>query len=320
MIDEILKTWNSFYLTIDNVTFSSYKEKEEIKEIADEIDPCFCKSVLAAINNQTKVKNLVDELYSIYIEEKQQGIIANNQIKDNLEKLQKFFNSMIGLDFYLPIEEDELEAVITTKREIKECIDKEYNLNYKNIFPENDISNIDISKLGADTEFNKIIQSRFNEIQITIENKAPLATIVLCGSVLEGILLSVAKNNMKVFNRSSSVPKDKSGNNKNISNWTLEDLINVSHNIDLIDISIKEFSKSLKEFRNYIHPRKQIETKFNPTDETADICYRVMIGAIKQIIDNQSKIQDKNNAETKQLNPHKNLQNFIKMSDKFNLY
>lgn len=45
-----------------------------------------------------------------------------------------------------------------------------------------------------------VVQTRLQEIQICINNKTPLAFIILCGSILEGILLGGATKNPAKFN------------------------------------------------------------------------------------------------------------------------
>ena len=82
--------------------------------------------------------------------------------------------------------------------------------------------------------------------------KAPLAAIFLAGSTLEGILLNTAINNPRAFNQSLSAPKDKEGKILKLNDWKLSQLIDVACEIGLLDLDIKKFSHSLRDFRNYI--------------------------------------------------------------------
>ena len=45
-------------------------------------------------------------------------------------------------------------------------------------------------------------------------------------------------------------------------------------------MELRKFSHALRDFRNYIHPREQARSGFNPDIHTADICFRVLKLAI----------------------------------------
>ncbi len=88
-----------------------------------------------------------------------------------------------------------------------------------------------------------------------------------------------------------SSPKDKNGKVKNLSNWTLSNLIDVAYENRLLKEDVKKFSHSLRDFRNYIHPYQQVSSRFNPDEHTAKICWQVLITAIFQITNNKSELQ-----------------------------
>jgi hypothetical protein len=63
----------------------------------------------------------------------------------------------------------------------------------------------------------------------------------------------------------------------------LESLINVAHEVGLLSLDVKKHSHSLKDFRNYIHPRQQAVQKFNPDMHTAKISWQVLQAAIANL-------------------------------------
>jgi len=156
------------------------------------------------------------------------------------------------------------------------------------VFLNQEIKIIDISTLGLDESIVPIINSRINEIKICLDNNAPLSSIFLIGSTLEGILLGVASQYPGKYGRANSAPKYKSGKIKNFDNWTLNDFINVSYEIGFLEKDVKQFSHYLRDFRNYIHPHKQLDDDFNPNNHTALICDQVLKAAIYEL----SKIND----------------------------
>lgn len=104
--------------------------------------------------------------------------------------------------------------------------------------------------------YSKILEDMWSQSIITENAGAPLSTIILLGSILEGILLYKIKRNKKTSNKSKSAPKDK-GVVKSFENWGLEDMINTCFDCEWISIDAKNFSNSIKTYRNYVHPWKQ---------------------------------------------------------------
>jgi len=64
----------------------------------------------------------------------------------------------------------------------------------------------------------------------------------------------------------------------------IKHLINVSYEIKIIKLDIKKFSHTLKDFRNYIHPRQQASQNFNPDKHTAEISWKVLQATIANLI------------------------------------
>jgi hypothetical protein len=145
-----------------------------------------------------------------------------------------------------------------------------------------EISDIKLEAFLSDENLIEIIYQRINEIIQCLNANAPLSVIFLCGSILEGILFTIAKENPQKFNSSKSSPK-KDEKVKEIGQWTLNDFIVVSSDLGLLSDDITKHSHSLKDFRNYIHPREQAKSKFNPNIDTAKIEWQVLKTAITQL-------------------------------------
>ena len=127
-----------------------------------------------------------------------------------------------------------------------------------------------------------MLESRLAEAQHCLES-APLATIFLCGSILEGILLGVALQKPKEFNQAANSPKDKDGRVKHFHDWSLAQFIDVAHGLGALKLDVKKFSHELRDFRNYIHPYQQLASKFKPDKHTAEICLQVLKAAIADL-------------------------------------
>ena len=146
------------------------------------------------------------------------------------------------------------------------------------------ISNLNISKLPIESCLHPIIETRMKEIDKCIENKVPLGCIFLCGSVLEGLLSTIAMKSPAEFNSAKASPKEKNSCKvKSFDKWTLENYIAVAYELGYIKEDVKRFSHTVQNFRNYIHPYQQISQNFIPTIDTALLCAQVVKMAINQI-------------------------------------
>ncbi|HPJ13187.1 MAG TPA: hypothetical protein PLV00_07365 [Caldisericia bacterium] len=148
---------------------------------------------------------------------------------------------------------------------------------------EKNFNSIDLSSLGLDPSLLPVIQSRLEEIQKCQSVNAPLSVIFLCGSILEGILFSLATQNPRLFNQSHSAPKTKEGKSIEFSKWSLSQLINASYECSFLKLDVKKFSHELRDFRNYIHPFQQANSCFQPTQHTAEICFQVLKAALANL-------------------------------------
>lgn len=143
---------------------------------------------------------------------------------------------------------------------------------------------VNVDTLGLDSRVSQIIKLRLKEIETCIGGEAPLASILLTGSIMEGIFLGMATAYPQQFNKSFSAPKEKdTGKVRMFPNWTLNNFIDVSFEVGLLKQDVKEFSHVVRDFRNYIHPNEQLRSAFFPDNQTAIICFQVLKAAIYQI-------------------------------------
>ena len=60
---------------------------------------------------------------------------------------------------------------------------------------------------------------------------------------------------------SNKAPKDKSGAVKSIDDWNLAEYIIVATDLSYIPKSVEKHSHELRDTRNFVHPRKQVNEK-----------------------------------------------------------
>lgn len=148
-------------------------------------------------------------------------------------------------------------------------------------FLQQDFKDVNAAIRDLEADIQKVVKQRISEIE-AILTIAPLAAIFLIGSTLEGILLDVAKRDAQQFMAASSAPTVK-GKVVEIDGWRLNDLIKVAYELGYVTKNVHDFSHSLREFRNYIHPRAQAEAAFAPDVSTAKICFQVLKAALTEV-------------------------------------
>jgi len=117
------------------------------------------------------------------------------------------------------------------------------------------------STLIADVRMQTILERRWEECTRCIEADAPLAATVMMGGLIEGLLLARINSepNISLVFRASKAPKNKaSGNTIPLSDWTLRHFIDVAHELGWITQSAKDVGVVLRDYRNYIHPQKEL--------------------------------------------------------------
>ena len=158
-------------------------------------------------------------------------------------------------------------------------------------FLKREFSNIPIVEIGLEGTVCSVLRGRIEEIEKCYGGDAPLATILLAGSTLEGIFLGVATKHPKQFNTSASSSKDKNGKVRPFHEWSLSSFIDAARDLGLIQVDTHKFSHVLRHFRNYIHPFEQMASGFSPRQHTAKICLQVLKAAIHDIHENIGKIE-----------------------------
>ena len=158
-------------------------------------------------------------------------------------------------------------------------------------FLSREFSGFSISGLGLDPNVTDVLNKRLGEIEKTYNSRAYLSTILLAGSVLEGIFLGLASSNPRAFNTAKSSPKTRDGKVKWFHDWTLAAFIDVAKDLELIQLDTHKFSHTLRDFRNYIHPYQQMLSGFTPRKHTAKICLQVLKAVIMEIPQNIVAIQ-----------------------------
>lgn len=200
---------------------------------------------------------------------------------DQLDTYIAHFNQYLAFDKWKVIRDNDqilfkkLDKVVVEAPKKAETITENEFLSIK--------FDVDVSLLGLESDLEEIIKLRLKETEQCVNYEAPLSSVIMIGSILEGVLLGVAISYPREFNQAQCVPKDNDGKVRKFQDWTLNNFIDVASEIGILKRDVKKFSHVVRDFRNYIHPYSQMATHFCPDKNTALICYQVLKAAIYQI-------------------------------------
>jgi hypothetical protein len=144
----------------------------------------------------------------------------------------------------------------------------------------------DFSRLISDTAMQVILRRRWTECVTCISNGAPLAAVVMTGGLLEGLLLARINreiNKVPIF-AAAAAPRDKQGKTFPLSDWTLRDYIGVAHELRWITVAAKDVGVVLRDYRNYIHPQKELSHGVSLTTPDAVILWEVGKSISRQLL------------------------------------
>lgn len=142
------------------------------------------------------------------------------------------------------------------------------------------------SALVPDPAMQAILQRRWSECSKCIAANAPLAAIVMMGGLLEALLLArVHKEpNRSLVFKAVSTPKDKSGKTLQLQEWTLRHYIDVAHELGWISTSAKDIGEVVRDYRNYIHPQKELSHGIVLRDGDAELFWEIAKSISRQLL------------------------------------
>ena len=163
----------------------------------------------------------------------------------------------------------------TIKKQLQEQKNKKYkNLtnNLKIEFFNNIGYNDDLKCLLdkiSDEELKELLLQDIEECAICIATNQNKSAIVLCGSIVEAILMDCILNrNIKKYKI-----KDK---NKNIKNMSLNELLTVAKQEGMISDTTYNLSHFIKDYRNIIHPSNLLRKSFKISNERVMVIWNIL--------------------------------------------
>ncbi len=122
-----------------------------------------------------------------------------------------------------------------------------------------------------DSELRSIIERDFSEIQRAFISRCWKSVIILCGAAIETVLADLLMVNSVQATASAKAPDQ-----QDITRWDLFDLIEVCVDLKLVTQGVEKLSHPIREYRNLVHPGRELREKLVFDAEEARIALEVL--------------------------------------------
>lgn len=140
--------------------------------------------------------------------------------------------------------------------------------------------------LIADPKMLGILERRWTETLACQRVGADLAATVMLGGLLEALFLARINRltNLAPVFTATAAPKDKAGKPRPLKEWGLKDYLDVAKELGWIRQSAKDVGQVLRDYRNYIHPEKELSHGITVVAEDTAMFVTVFGSIADQII------------------------------------
>lgn len=262
-IDIILKSQSAFYFAY------AYAEEDSPKGLK------IYQKIMEEDSGNTSVLNNI-------------GVIFEQ--KGDLENALIYFNKAVSIsneDLYI----NNVKRIQNKLKEKEKKICSEKQKEYRNM-----VKNVNVdffNEIGYDETFiskfdtikneniRGIILRDIKECTIAIATSQVKSATILTGSIIEALLYAVLKE--KGIN---SYYIKRKGNNVsiNIEDMALNELLSVVEQEKLIDYNSFHLSHYIRDYRNFIHPAKEIRSKDNITQENVLVIWSILKRLVDELL------------------------------------
>lgn len=145
----------------------------------------------------------------------------------------------------------------------------------------------DFSPLAGNQQMREILTRRWNECAKCVNADAHLAAIVMMGGLLEALFVARANKmpDKTPLTSATNAPKDKvTGRTTNYQDWMLDSYIKVGFELNWITESAKDVADKLKEYRNFVHPAKELRYGVTLGFNDSSMFWQVTKALVRQLL------------------------------------
>src|SRR5688572_7793225 len=124
---------------------------------------------------------------------------------------------------------------------------------------------MDIFDFIQDERFKALLERDYKELELLVNNKLSKSILVMSGSLIEALLIEFLSNKPPTGYSSEKMFK-----------LSLNELLDVSESIGLISKRSKDLSTVIRDYRNLIHPGREIRKNERFDFETANVAFSLL--------------------------------------------
>ncbi|MCU7550888.1 hypothetical protein OCK74_17340 [Chitinophagaceae bacterium LB-8] len=124
----------------------------------------------------------------------------------------------------------------------------------------------------SDETFQTILERDYDELQRCLGSKAAKSVLILAGSIVEALLSDYFIENLPAGHTQAT-----------ILNLALSNLLDLAENEGLISRSDKNLATVIKDYRNLIHPGREVRKNEQFDFETAELSFKILNLLIRKI-------------------------------------
>lgn len=123
----------------------------------------------------------------------------------------------------------------------------------------------------GDRKLRAVLERDYAETQRAFIAGCWKSAMILCGSMIEAILLDKLLQNESVAKSSTKAPSE-----KDLGRWDLARIIDVAVDLGYVAAGVEKMSHSVRDYRNLIHPGNEIRTGLKFDREESRIAIEVL--------------------------------------------
>ncbi len=127
-------------------------------------------------------------------------------------------------------------------------------------------------------ELRQIIRRDYGWIGRCLAVEAWKPLIILCGGLIEAILLDKL-----IANKDRAKSSTKAHKEKDLVKWSLEHLIDVSVDLSIINPGAEKLGDAVRNYRNLVHPGKELESGLQVKPEEGRIAFEILNMIIRDL-------------------------------------
>ncbi|ASU79333.1 hypothetical protein CDG81_14715 [Actinopolyspora erythraea] len=143
-----------------------------------------------------------------------------------------------------------------------------------------------LRRLIEDEEAVDLLVNRVNETRLCQDSGAHTMAIIGIGSFVEGLLHALLNERDAKIRRDGFVGRN--GRNISLSRAGLELMLDTAHQKEWIQLDAKDFMHNVRHYRNFIHPRAELEKQPRFDGDSVALCWgpvRAILNDIEERIE-----------------------------------